>query len=60
MNRHPAPEENWGKDNSSLILAEQSKSLPEGIAKESKIDKAEVELDAACREITGKDKTELL
>lgn len=59
MSRHPAPEENWGKDNSSLILAEQAKALPEEL-KKATVDQGSADLEAACMDVTGKSSTDLL
>lgn len=60
MSQHPAPEENWGKDNSSLILSEQDRSLPDAMKSGAEPELDDADLDAACLDATGKSKTELL
>jgi hypothetical protein len=61
VSRNPTPEENWGKDSSSLVLAEQSKALPASIvASNDNVDSAESERDAQSTAKIGKSNTELL
>jgi hypothetical protein len=58
VSRNVSPEENWGKDNSSLILSEQDKALPASITKP--VASEERDRDAACKAATGKTVSELL
>jgi hypothetical protein len=59
MGKHPAPEPNWGKDNSSLVLAEQNKALPEAMKKEAE-EAPNAKVDERIKTATGKTQAELL
>lgn len=60
MSRHPAPDENWGRDNSdSLVLTEQSKALPEKV-KDGAVDTTAREIDDKVKAAVGKSQGELL